>query len=582
MELIRILIFLGFIGLNQLNGQFFEDFSDRDLTVNPEWSGNLSDFGVNDNGALQLMAMEAGQSSLQTAFTASVDFQWDLDFELDFSPSNSNRLHIHFLSDNLDLDNSTGYYIRIGETGSGDALQLVQASNGTTLATGIEGRVASGPFRLKLRIVLRGGSTIEVSSQLNDESGYTTEFSQDINVVEGDYYFGINCRYTATRADKFSFNTIELNSPRNDENPPRLLEILESGPDVICLRFNETIDEALSNEEVLISVGEEFIDDILFEGRDVKLNYDSSQDSGPITISIMGVADASGNRIDTSAILIREARLESGTLLINEILFDPVSSGDDFVELINTTNEFVDLKNLTILNDINGQSQEINTSIILEPFGIIALAEDKNQLLAYYSSAQEATIIQHDLPNFPNGSGNVTIQKQGLVIDAFTYTDELHNDLLDDSEGVSLERRTIDPESSELDLWTSASEASGFATPGLENSAALSLPAIESISLSGDSFSPNDDGDNDVLDITIKSGFESLGNIWIYDQSGNLIRQLESNILLGAQDVISWDGTLEDGKRAPIGLYIIKVEVFNTSGQVFDLKKAVVLVDFIN
>ncbi len=582
MELFRILIFFGFIGLNQLNGQFFEDFSDQNLSVNPEWTGNLTDFIVNDNGALQLMAMEAGQSSLQTSFLASTAFQWDINFELGFSPSNSNRLHIHFLSDNADLDNSSGYYLRIGETGSNDALELIQATDGRTVASGIAGRVASGPFTMKVRILLIGGTTLEVSSQLNDEVGFTPEFSEDINFVEGDYFFGIQCLYTSTRVDEFTFNAIELASPTNDESPPRLLDIVESGPDVICLRFSETIDESLSREEVLISVGEEFIDDISFVGRDVKLNYDSGQDSGPVNISIMGISDASGNRVDTAAVLIRAVKLESGSVLINEILFDPVSGGDDFLELINTTDQFVDLKNLTIENNLNGQSEAINSSIILEPFGIIALTEDKAQLLDYYSSAEASAIVLQDLPSFPNGSGNVTIEKDGIVIDAFNYSDDLHNDLLDDSEGVSLERRTTDANASDIDLWTSASQASGFATPGLENSAAQFLGDTGTISLSGDSFSPNDDGDNDVLEITIQSGFESLGNIWIYDQSGNMIRQLESNILLGAEDKINWDGDLEDGNRAPIGIYIIRVEVFNTSGQVLKLKKAVALVDFIN
>lgn len=582
MELIRILIFFGFIGLNQLNGQFFEDFSDLDLSINPEWTGNLTDFVVNDNGALQLMAAEAGQSSLQTSFLASTEFQWDIDLELGFSPSNSNRLHIHFLSDNAELDNSSGYYLRIGETGSNDALELIQATDGRTVATGIVSRVASGPFAMKIRILLIGGTTLEVSSQLSDESVFTTEFSEDINFDERDYFFGIQCFYTSTRVDEFTFNAIELASPGNDESPPRLLDIVESGPDEICLRFSETIDEPLSREEVLISVGEEFVDDISFAGREVKLNYDSGQDSGPVNISIMGIADASGNRIDTAVVLIRAVKLESGSVLINEVLFDPVSGGDDFVELINTTDQFVDLKNLTIENNMNGKSEDINSSIILKPFGIIALTEDKDQLLDDYSSAEASAIIQHDLPSFPNGSGNVTIEKDGVVIDAFNYSDDLHNDLLDDSEGVSLERRTTDADASDVDLWTSASQASGFATPGLENSAALLPGAVEGISLSNDSFSPNDDGDNDFLEITIQSGFESLGNVWIYNQSGNVIRQLESNILLGSQDKINWDGNLKDGSKAPIGIYIIKVEVFNTSGQVLNLKKAVALVDFIN
>lgn len=583
MEVFRICFFLVILGLNQLNGQFFEDFSDNDLSFNPEWQGDLANFNVNDAGELQLAASSAGRSSLLTPFKLESNFQWDINFELDFSPSNSNKLQIHLFSENADLENSSGYFLQIGETGSDDALELINAGDGKPVSRGIPGRVATGPVRMNLRIVLLDGGNIEISSQLENENVYTSEMIVgDIVANTGDSFFGLTCIYTATRSDKFIFKTIELNNPSSDESSPRLIDILESGPEVICLRFNEVIDEELSNQEVLISVGGEFVEELSFAGRELKLNYNTSAASGPIDISITGISDAAGNRLDTMAVFIKEARLESGSILINEILFDPVPGGDDFVEFINTTDQFIELKNLIIQNTISGRSVDISTSQILEPFGLIVFAEDKDQLLTKYKSANASLIIEHALPAFPNNSGNVTLLQQGIVMDFFNYSDDLHHDLLDETEGVSLERRTTELNGDEPEVWTSASESSGYATPGTENSSNLIATTADVVTLKDDSFSPNGDGDNDVLEMTISPGFESLGSVWIYDQSGNLIHQLRSNTLLGSQDVISWDGRMEDGNQAPIGIYIIKIEVFNTGGQVYSYKKAVALVDFID
>lgn len=571
-----------FFGINYLNAQFFEDFSDNDLSINPEWLGSLDNFIVNDLGQLQLQAASAGQTSLFTSFELEPNFQWDIDFELDFAPSASNTLQIYLFTLSADLDSPFAYFIKIGETGSDDALELINAFDGNTIARGVPGRVAD-PFEMKLRVVLSDEGQLDISSQLSGEDVFISEISvSDIAVPIGDSFFGLVCRYSSTRADKFNFRTIELNSPTSDESPPQLLDIIEADANLICLRFNETINEELSNEEVLISIAGEFIDELMFTGREIKFNYDSSGSSGPLDISITGVSDNAGNRIDTMAQLVKEIELQSGNLLINELLFDPVPGGDDFVELINTTDQTIDLQGLRILNTVNGRSIEINSTQLIEPFGILAFGEDKDQILSMYKSANASLIVEHDLPDFSNNSGNVTIVQNSIEIDAFDYSDDLHHDLLDETEGVSLERRTVESNSDESGVWTSASESAGFATPGLENSSSLLPTMADVVSFSDDSFSPNDDGDNDELEITIVAGFESVGSIWIYDQAGNLLIQLRSNSLLGSQDVISWDGTLEDGRKAPIGIYIIRVEVFDTKGQVYSFKKAVALVDFID
>ena len=70
-------------------------------------------------------------------------------------------------------------------------------------------------------------------------------------------------------------------------------------------------------------------------------------------------------------------------------------------------------------------------------------------------------------------------------------------------------------------------------------------------------FSPNNDGQNYLLQIKISLGpGQYAGSIHIYDQNGLLIKLLQNNVLLGLEEVFFWDGTSDQGYKAPIGRYI--------------------------
>ena len=73
--------------------------------------------------------------------------------------------------------------------------------------------------------------------------------------------------------------------------------------------------------------------------------------------------------------------------------------------------------------------------------------------------------------------------------------------------------------------WHSASNSSGYGTPGYENSQHSELENIsESIVLSPDVFSPDEDGYNDVMHVQYQftePGF--VANIIIYNNSFNTI-----------------------------------------------------------
>jgi hypothetical protein len=91
-------------------------------------------------------------------------------------------------------------------------------------------------------------------------------------------------------------------------------------------------------------------------------------------------------------------------------------------------------------------------------------------------------------------------------------------------------------------------------------------------------FSPDNDGYQDVVTILYSDDTPGLtANIFIFDSNGRQIKHLTKNELLGTNNSISWNGTTEDNALAPIGIYIIYIEVFSTDGNTQSFKKTCVL-----
>ncbi|MFN6082186.1 MAG: gliding motility-associated C-terminal domain-containing protein, partial [Bacteroidota bacterium] len=156
----------------------------------------------------------------------------------------------------------------------------------------------------------------------------------------------------------------------------------------------------------------------------------------------------------------------------------------------------------------------------------------------------------------------------GSRYDQLNYDDKMHFALLDDKNGVSLERIDYNRASNERTNWTSASAASGYGTPTRKNSQYMQSNAGRSLlSLSSEIFSPDGDGYQDLLNIYIKTPATGYtGTLSVYDNNGRLVKQLMRNDILGAENIISWDGINDNGEKANIGIYIIYLEVFDLKG----------------
>lgn len=306
------------------------------------------------------------------------------------------------------------------------------------------------------------------------------------------------------------------------------------------------------------------------------------------TLSITADAqDCLGNRaaaVMSTRIGLAEA-MAPGDLVINELLFNPRSGGQDFLELYNPSAKILNLKGLQIQNAqrTTNFSTVFQSDFLLFPDEYAAVSDDIANIQAFYNVPDIRTLVQNSLPGFDDESGNATLLFNGVVIDAYDYSESWHSPLLDTKDGVSLER--IDPAgpSNSAGNWHSAAAAVGFATPGYRNSQFRSSPSLadEMISIPNKTFSPDGDGQEDVLQIFYtaeRAGF--LLNLRIFDANGRSVRTLLRSELLGSEGVFKWDGANDEGTKARTGIYILWIELFHPDGQVERVKKTCVLAGF--
>jgi hypothetical protein len=304
------------------------------------------------------------------------------------------------------------------------------------------------------------------------------------------------------------------------------------------------------------------------------------------TIAVSGANDCTGNAIgaaNTGTFALPQPAA-AGDLVINEVLYDPVGTGSDFVELYNRSAKTISLAFMQLADETNGAIANYRTitadAVLLLPGQYVLLTANPADIAARYPQSRTDRFLQSTLPSYNNGSGTVVLlDASSAVIDLFRYSDDLHFGLVNKPEGYSLER--VDPERPTDDPtnWHTASDAAGRATPGFVNSQySATASASGSLTIEPAIFSPDQDGFQDLLTIAYRferPGF--VGTITVFDAAGREARRLLENKLLGTEGAISWDGLLDGGSLARMGPYIVVLEAYGIDGHVEKLRRTVTL-----
>ncbi|RPG79873.1 MAG: lamin tail domain-containing protein [Crocinitomicaceae bacterium TMED135] len=585
MRLLGSLIILILISFPHF-GQLSEDFSDGDFNNNPQWGGDTSEFIVNTDFKLQLNAPSVTDTSYLSVETGTLDFSsnisWEFYVKMDFSPSNNNNFRYYLASNNNNLEGYlNGYYIRVGENGSLDKLKLYRQDgiSTTLLASSLHESFGINPeFRVRVNRDINGNWEI-----LCDSTG-GTNFIYELGATDVTHTFsnfsGLWSKHTSSNNDNIYFDDINvIGNIIIDSLPASVQNASVISPNTLEIQFSEPIDNnALNiNNFNLIgnnppnptsvynsSSGYELIFQQKFKGNQV------------LNLSIQNITDLAGNSLfDTIQIIVPDtAQYEE--ILINEILFDPFAGGSDYVEIINNSNSSFDIFKYYIADYDNGISnlKQINQHFIINPNELILFTEDSISTINDYPSNNSSRFIQMDLPSFPNDSATVfLLNADSIILDQFSYSDDLHFELINDPEGVSLERVLLNSINPNI-AWHSAAENVGWGTPGNSNSQYyLSEQSDVNFYAENEVFSPDNDGFEDIAIFSYKlDQIGMVGNAFVYDNRGRLIKSILTNELLNTEGKFTWDGINQYGQKAAIGIYLIYFECFSVNGEVLNFK----------
>ncbi|MEZ4886809.1 MAG: lamin tail domain-containing protein [Chitinophagales bacterium] len=432
--------------------------------------------------------------------------------------------------------------------------------------------------------------------EVKQEGGWTLEMIDPANPCEGaNNWRASNATIGGTPGLQ---NSIFATNP--DQTFPDLLRAEAITATQIQLFFSETLNPNnatnLSYFNVSDGIGQPII--ALLQAPNFNsvllLLANPLQQDQIYTMTVQGITDCAGNAIGgLNQVPLGIAKApEVGDLVINEILFNPVSGGVDFVEIYNKSNKIIQLFGWLLANvDIEENPDSlINVSPIVEeryslyPNQYLVLTENVNQVRTYYGRCNNlpmGSFLTADLPTYDDREGVVAITEpfRTIVLDQVHYFADWHYSLLRNENGVSLERIDVNAPSQDPNNWQSAAEGVCFATPGYQNSQFFApTDSGKSISIEPSSFSPDGDGFKDFT--TIQYEFDQPGfvlNISIFDSRGQEVRQLVQSELAGNSGSFKWDGILENGEKARLGIYIVFVEAYDLEGNREVWKETVVV-----
>jgi hypothetical protein len=389
-----------------------------------------------------------------------------------------------------------------------------------------------------------------------------------------------------------------VDAVNNDAAPPQLIRTYSQDNITVVVLFDEPLDSAsaaltsnysFSNS---ITVSSAFPQAPLFNTVILKLST-PLQNSTVYNLTVSNVKDCKGNNIGVynkaKAGLPKEAL--SKDVVVNEILFNPKPNAYDYVEIYNRSNKTVDANKLYIAGRSSSGALSSIKKLSESPFSIFpdeyfVVTEDATSLQhEYLVQNPQNILVLSSLPSMPDDKGTVVITNlQGNIVDEISYSEKWHFGLINNNEGVALER--IDPNDStqKQTNWHSAASTAGYGTPTYKNSQYKQTNSVNAtIEVSPKIFSPDNDGHDDITTISYhltEVGY--LANVSIFNANGRLVRYFVKNALLGLKGSWNWDGLNENGKKLPVGTYIIFTEIFNLQGKKQQFKNTVVLIKKLN
>jgi hypothetical protein len=421
-------------------------------------------------------------------------------------------------------------------------------------------------------------------SDLKSQGGWSLELADDYYP----FYYEGNWKASVSRKGGTPGTVNSVHAANHDRYFYGIVNLFPENSKSIIIRFSEPVKDFGKTESLKIAAGPGIesisASDPLFREFIISLSSEMERQNLYKAELPETITDFAGNIASVSSFTFGLAEpVSAGDISFSELLFNPFPGDPDYIEFFNCSDKVIDASKL-ILTSVNPLTSDTSDYVQLSmsrrcilPGNYYAITTDRERVIGRYSSSSADRIFEvSSLPSMPDGDGNILLLSNDLdLIDKVSYSEEMHNPLLSGSEGISLEKTVKCNPSNQAAGWHSAAETSGWGTPGSPNSViAETYNESEIITLSSSKITPDNDGYEDHLTISIKPGGRGcIISVSVFDETGGLIKRIASNMLAGNEVSLVWDGNADDGTPVRSGIYIVFISLYDETGRNERFKK---------
>ncbi|PLW99362.1 MAG: hypothetical protein C0593_03385 [Marinilabiliales bacterium] len=462
------------------SAQVCDNFEDGDFHSDPLWEGDDSQFCVNDEGMLQLIANAEGTYFLSTRNTLCDSTEWVFWLRENFSPSANNCCRVWLMADHSDPDNTDGYFLQLGESGSEDVPELFFSENGeVSSVVRCTGPDIHSSFAFMFRVV-RDKYGFWSLGVINDNgiyeemgTGFHDQFSQTS-------WFIFQCKCTSSNTDNFFFDDIVVRNTYYDKEPPEAWEVTVAGSNKLIVKFSERLEAVGASQTINYSLTPGEIIPVgagVIPGNEdqVQLLFSESFDDGcEYSLRIENLGDPAGNIMEPVFLWFKYHELKVGSIIISEVMADinPVPHGlppYEYVEICNATDFSINLNHFQLR--INSREYLITGDYNIQGGDYMVLSDNPEPL---WDNA-----ILTDGLSVPNSSCMIVLcSAEGEPVHWMRYEESLHDSSKEDG-GWSLEVVDITNINACGNNVCSSVDARG-GTPAAQNSIAAINPDLVS------------------------------------------------------------------------------------------------------
>ena len=269
-------------------------------------------------------------------------------------------------------------------------------------------------------------------------------------------------------------------------------------------------------------------------------------------------------------------------LVINEIMFDPLTISSEYIEFYNNSGKYLNLNGWkatvgsSSLNLFNG------CKFYIQPGAYLVLASDTtlyNRFGNMRGVDSTRIVIFNSSLGLSNSGAMIKISDVlNNTIDSVNYNPKWHNNNLSDTKGYSLERINIGLPTTLPSNWSSCANPLG-GTPGQKNSIFIQNNKESSLSVSPNPFSPDGDGYEDftIIKYKLKANTSQI-RVKIFDVKGRIVRSLSNNQFTNSESQIIFDGKDDGGQKLRVGIYVVFLEAVDDMGGTYEQVKTTLVV----